>query len=375
MGAGNERADFGFAMFNGYVYVAGGSNNSGTLQTTVFHALLGTGSIGTWTTNDTAFTTARSGAVLVAYGSSLYLLGGFDGTNYLFDTQYVNIIGNAADGTVGTIGTWAPGTSLPQPVRQGSGFAANGYLYVFGGRSASTTCTTNTYVAPITGYLTVDSTGYPTTGFSAATNRVTRYGIGSWSQTIIAFSDARYGTAAAYGSGKTYLLGGGCSALVGTGTGTTANRAFYSTLQTQPQIADYSIAIDADTNVFPAKWLMNGIDGGTGAQWTFNYKSAANGGSPTWGLNTNAGVVTLGTPGTYTPIDGSGANLNSTTGGRWFFLAETVDASQAFGYPEDVKRGPTITDITLEFSADPGKRLHHGKTFTGGILQPLDAPF
>jgi len=224
-------------------------------------------------------------------------------------------------------------------------------------------------VASIAGYLTVASTN-----FTAAQNRVSRYGIGSWSRTIIAYSDARYGEAAAYGSGKAYLLGGGCSALVGTGTGTTANRAFYSTLQTQPQIANYSIAIDADTNVFPAKWLMNGIDGGTGAQWTFNYKSAASG-TPTWGLNTNAGVVTLGTPGTYTPIDGSGTNLNSSTGARWFFLAETVDASQAFGYPEDVTRGPTITDITLEFSADPGKRLHHGKTFTGGILQPLDAPF
>jgi hypothetical protein len=86
-------------------------------------------------------------------------------------------------------------------------------------------------------------------------------------------------------------------------------------------------------------------------------------------------VVTLGTPATYTPLDAGGVNTNTTVGARWFFLSETVDASQAFGFPEDVTRGPTITDITLEFSADPSKRLHHGKTFTGGLLQPLDAAF
>ena len=346
MGAGNERADFGFSTFNGYVYVAGGTNNSGTLQTSVFHALLGTGSIGSWTTTDTAFTTARSGAVLVAYGASLYLLGGYDGANYLQDTQYVNITGT------GTIGTWAPGTSLPQPVRQGGGFAANGYLYLFGGRSASATCTTNTYVAAISGY---------------PPGSANRYGIGGWSQTVVSYSDARFGEAAAYGSCKTYLLGGGCSALVGTGTGTTANRAFFSTLQVQPQISNYSLPIDASVDVFPAKWLLNGVDNGTGAQWTLNYMSSNNA-THSWGTNTSAGAVTLGTPGTYTYFD-------ATTGERWYFLNVTVDASQAFGFPEDVTRGPTITDITLEFSANPGLRLHHGKTFAGGILQPLDAPF
>ncbi len=356
MGATFERADFGFSMFNGYVYVVGGTNNAGTLQNTVFHALLGAGSIGTWTTSDTAFTQIRSGSVLVAYGQTLYLMGGYDGANYLLDTQYVNITGT------GAIGTWAFGTSLPQAVRQGAGFAANGYLYVFGGRSAASTCTTNTYVAPITGYAPGSSS---------------RFGIGSWSQTVVAFSDARFGEAAAYGSGKTYILGGGCSALVGTGTGTTANRAFYSTLQNQPQIANYSIEIDTDTNVFPAKWLMNGVDNGTGAQWNFNYQSSTTANN-VWGINTNAGTVTLGTPGTYNPLDGSSNNTNTAAcacGAEYFFLHVNVDASQAFGFPEDVTRGPTIADITLEFSSDPSKRLHHGKTFTGGQLQPLETPF
>jgi hypothetical protein len=348
MGAGNERADFGFSMFNGYIYVVGGSNNSSVLQTTVFHALLGSGSIGTWTTNDTAFTTARSGMALVAYGQTLFLMGGYDGSNYLFDTQYVNITGT------GTIGTWAFGSSLPQAVRQGQGFAANGYLYVVGGRSAASTCTTNTYVAPINGY---------------APGSTSRFGIGGWSQTIVAFTAARYGQAVAYGAGKAYVMGGGCAAFVGG-----SDRVYYSTLQAQPQVTNYSIAIDTDTDVFPSKWLLNGVDNGTGAQWILNYKSSTSS-AAVWGQNTNAGTVTLGTPGTYTPLDAGGSNTNLTTGARYYFLNTTVDASQAFGFPEDVTRGPTIADLTLQFTSDPSKRLHHGKTFTGGELQPLDAPF
>ena len=351
MGVGNERADFGYAQFNGYVYVAGGMNNSSAFQNTVFHSQIGAGSLGAWVTNDTTFTTVRTGATLVAYGATLYLMGGIDAAagNYLLDTQYVNITGT------GTIGTWTFGTSLPQPVRQGTGFAANGYLYVFGGRSASATCTTNTYVAPINGYPPGSSS---------------RYGIGGWSQTVVAFSEARYGASASYNAGKTYILGGACSTLIGQASGGTTpypNRVFYSTLQSQPQISNYSVAIDQDTDVFPAKYLMNGVDNGTGAQWQLSYKSSNNA-TNAWSAATNAGVVTLGTPGAVSYAD-------TLTGERWYFLSVTVDASQAFGYPEDVTRGPTITDITLETTVDPGKRLHHGKSFTGGVLQPLDAPF
>jgi hypothetical protein len=53
----------------------------------------------------------------------------------------------------------------------------------------------------------------------------------------------------------------------------------------------------------------------------------------------------------------------------------SIDASQAFGYPEDISRGPTIADLTLQFTANPSKRLMHGRTFTGGLQQPDDTPF
>jgi hypothetical protein len=92
----------------------------------------------------------------------------------------------------------------------------------------------------------------------------------------------------------------------------------------------------------------------------------------TWGRTTNFGNVTLDTPGVYNALNGSGTNINCA---RFYYLSVSVDSSQAYGYPDDVSRGPTITDLTLEKSDDPAKRLMHGRTFTGELQQPDDTPF
>jgi hypothetical protein len=106
------------------------------------------------------------------------------------------------------------------------------------------------------------------------------------------------------------------------------------------------------------------------------------------------GTITYldGTTNTITAVAQSGASLTVTTTktigsaqaysisrvdtqfARWYYFSINIDASQTFGYPEDVDRGPTIWDLSLFFTADPNKRLRHGKTFTGGELQPLDTP-
>lgn len=124
-------------------------------------------------------------------------------------------------------------------------------------------------------------------------------------------------------------------------------------------------------HVFPTKWLMNGLDNDIGARWNMRYRSST-AGAASWGLETNFGRVTLGQPENYIPLNGAGANTNFA---RYYYLSTTIDSSQAFGYPEDVSRGPTINDLTLFFTSDPSKRLRHGKTWTGGQQQPLDTPF
>jgi hypothetical protein len=91
----------------------------------------------------------------------------------------------------------------------------------------------------------------------------------------------------------------------------------------------------------------------------------------TWGQESALTAVTLGTLGIYTPVNSSGVSTNCA---RFYYLSVNIDSSQAYGYPEDVTRGPTISDLSLFFTADPSKRLMHGRTFTGGVGQPLDTP-
>lgn len=236
-------------------------------------------------------------------------------------------------------------------------------MYLFGGRTDNTTCRSNTIVAPISANTTIATGNNPT-------------GIGEWYATNVRYSGNRYGAGAVYYDGKAYVLGGQCnSTLI-----TTTNKVQLSTLQSQPQLARYSRLIDTDTDVFPTKWLLNGLDNSIGARWYLRYRSMTNPlatapcTSPTmtsWGQETNYGEITLGSPGPYYPLSGSGANTGCA---RYFYLSVNIDSSQAYGYPEDVSRGPTISDLSLFFTADPSKRLMHGRTFTGGEQQPLDTP-
>jgi hypothetical protein len=146
--------------------------------------------------------------------------------------------------------------------------------------------------------------------------------------------------------------------------------------------------IDTDTDVFPTGWLMNGLDNSTGAEWYLRYSSmhdldtlvapnedcGTSANMPTmttWGQETNFGQVPLGIVEPYVPKEAGGGNINCA---RYFYISVNIDSQQAFGYPEDVTRGPTITDLSLFFTADPSKRMRHGKTFTGGVQQPLDTP-
>ncbi|HEX8182533.1 MAG TPA: hypothetical protein VF575_02935 [Candidatus Saccharimonadales bacterium] len=343
------RSQIGASVWNNRIYVTGGLDGANAAQTTVYRSpdMSAGGNISSaWVTTDTAFNIARSGHTTMAYAGNLYVLGGFDGTNYLNDVQYAKI------SSTGAVGAWSYTTSLPQRVYQADGFTANGYMYLFGGRSNATTCTTNTYIAPISANTTIASGNNPT-------------GLGDWSQTNVKYAGARYGVAAAYDQGRAYILGGGCTAMVAAG-----ERAYYSTLQSQPQVAKYSLLIDTDTDVFPSKWLMNGLDNDVGARWKFTYRSSTDA-TAAWGQTTDYGTVTLGTPATYTPVDSVGTNTNFA---RYYYLSVSIDSSQAFGYPEDVSRGPTINDLSLFFTSDPSKRLIHGKTFTGGVQQPLDTP-
>lgn len=368
------RTKFGAAVWNNRLYVVGGLDSTASPTATVYVSpqLNAGGDItGSWSTASPNFSVARSGPTVIAYANNLYIIGGTDGTNYLSDVQYAQI--SATDGSPGS---WTYSSSLPGPVSQADGFAANGYIYLVGGRSDATTCTPATLIAPISANTTIASGNHPT-------------GIGQWYSTGQNYTGDRYGAAAVYYQGKAYVLGGACGSTLSYASPTVQQTSLLS----QPQVAKYSIMLDTDSDVFPNKWLLNGIDNSIGAKWQLKYGSMtdSNAAGPdgtlgtsddgtscssskmsTWGQTTNFGDVSLGLPGAYTPKDSSGTNTNCA---RFFDFNVTVDASQAFGYPDDVTRGPTITDLTLQFTADATKRLMHGRTFTSELQQPDDTPY
>lgn len=364
-GLPNTRSNFSSTVWNNRIYVVGGEGSgTGCTASSVCNTIYvspqlnnGGNITAQWTTNSTPFSVARSGASTTAYANNLYILGGFDGSNYLSDTQYSQINTNN-----GSVGEWTYSTNLPRSVSQGDSFAANGYIYLAGGRSSASSCGPSMLIAPISANTTIASGNHPT-------------GVGEWFETNQRYTGNRYESSAIYNDGKAYIIGGAC----GTSLTYATPVIQQTTLLSQPQVAKYSIMIDTDSDVFPNYWLINGIDNSIGAKWQLKYQSMTNANtlcaaSPmtTWGRVTNFGDVTLGLPGIYTPLDGSG---NDTNCARYFYFNTTIDSSQAYGYPDDVSRGPTISDITLQFTSDPSKRLMHGRTFTGGLQQPLDTPY
>lgn len=421
-----SRTKFGAAVWNNRIYVVGGLNSAGSANNTIYISpqLSSGGDISSnWTSDADTLSVARYGLAMTAYANNLYVIGGNDGTNYLSDTQFTQINSD------GTIDAWKYSTGLPLPLSEGEAFAANGYMYIVGGRSSASTCAPKTLIAPISANTTIATGNNPT-------------GVGEWYETNVKYAGGRYGGALAHTGGKFYLLGGGCTSpqagtygtgtisqstttVTGSGTSWTDNyvggtvtyqdastativrvvsttqmvvgvsktvgagqtysitvpRHSFAVLKAQPQIAKYSRMIDAGKDVFPTVWLMNGIDNSIGARWQFSYSSMndptvtdstkACGGSAmsNYGQRTNYGDVTLGQPGAYTVKNSGGTNVSC---GRYFYLSISIDASQTYGYPEDVQRGPTLSDISLFFQSSPGKRLIHGKTFIEGTQQPLD---
>jgi len=407
------------------LYVFGGIDSSGNYLSDGQFATLGykTGTISqsgnTVTGSGTTFTSAMVGSTL-QYGSDsskATITGYTDATHITVSANKTVPAGTLFVVQDGSVGSWTYTTSVPGKIAQAEAFGANGYIYLVGGRSSATSCSPKTQVAPVSANTTIATGNYPT-------------GVGDWFETNVRYAGGRYGAAVSYTGGKIYVMGGGCTSpqagtysagtmtqsgttVTGSGTNWTDNyiggtityfdsstativavtdathlvvdvsktvtshtysisvaRNSYGVAKSQPQVAKYSRLIDTDTDVFPNSWLVNGLDNSIGARWQAIYRSST-AAAASWGQDTNFGNITLGTVNPYTPKDGAGAN---TSYARYYYLNIFIDASQTYGYPEDVARGPTMTDISLFYTADPSKRLRHGKTFTGGELQPLDTP-
>jgi N-acetylneuraminic acid mutarotase len=246
------------SVWDNRIYVTGGLDGSAAAQATTYVSprLASGGDItSAWSTIN-SFNTARSNHTTIAYANNLYVLGGVNGNNFLNDVQFATIgyktgtitqsgtatitgsgttwtaamVGSTLqyrDGEIatitgwssatsitvnvtkvvtagsgytiqdGSINAWSYTTSLPEPIAGADGFAANGYMYLVGGRSAIGDCVPNTLQAPISANTTI-ATGNNATG------------IGEWYETNVKYAGERYGNAVAYSKGKVYVTGGAC---------------------------------------------------------------------------------------------------------------------------------------------------------------------
>lgn len=126
---GNNRTSMGFAIYNGYMYIVGGSGGGGTFQQTSAYAPINSdGTVGTWQTT-TSLPVTLAAHELVIYNGYAYVTGGLTSGN----NDFVNTTYYARVNSNGGLGSWTTGPAFTG-VRSGHGsVAVNGYLYVSGG--------------------------------------------------------------------------------------------------------------------------------------------------------------------------------------------------------------------------------------------------
>ncbi len=172
-------------VYNGYLYIIGGdtSSYSNDIQ---YCPLNANGSVGTCTQQAAAFTTARYSHTSVAWGGYLYITGGWNG-GFLNDIQYCPINAN------GSVGTCTQQTAAFTTARyEHASVAYNGYLYISGGCSGGSNCSTANTLNDIQRVRI------------AAGNS----GVGATTQQAAAFTSARYGHTSIVYNGYLYIIGG-----------------------------------------------------------------------------------------------------------------------------------------------------------------------
>jgi len=342
------RAWMGCDVFNGYAYITGGLDNTAAAQANVYYSpsLASGGNItSAWGSYGTNFTTARENLSAVTAGGYLYILGGDDKTNPQLDVQFVQL--NPSTGS--PTGAWAYGTDLPQPVSGQGAFAANGYIYLIGGRTgiSSTSCLSTTAVA------SVNSTGT----------------ISRWSTSINNFNtSARFGMGIAFYNGYYYSLGGDdCTNIVST------NPLQQGGERSESMIAQWSKYADLNGNGTPwnfVAYLTNAQNNSIDIEkWSMNYISSFDSGTtPSWGVSTSVSPLPNQSITVINALDGGGTNLKLS---RWFMLTFSINMTKSFDFPDQSQ--PTVSQYELYYSPPSAKRLMHGKDFRDQVQQDLDA--
>jgi len=140
------REDFEAVVWNGFVYVMGGSTTGGAYLDTVLHAQIQSdGTLADWMAT-TSLPTAVAGYASALWNGRIYvIIGGWPG--WKGEVYYAEINPDSS------LGDWNPTTSLPAPRRAPVAAVRNDIIYVIGGQYPSTVYHSTVY------YATVNSDG------------------------------------------------------------------------------------------------------------------------------------------------------------------------------------------------------------------------
>jgi hypothetical protein len=223
-----------------------------------------------WAADNTAshaFINGRAYLASAVWGNYIYLIGGYDGTNYYNDVQYTSISGGSLTdpnscGVSSTVWCGSGTYTFSATAKRGMGAAAYaGYLYVVGGRNG-TTSYTDVVRAPLTnstgavgsftsdtslpsgphtfigvvihnnviyamGGMTDNAGNAPSNVISCAPLDASTGAVGAWTACTRTLSAARWGAGIAAYNGRLFVVGG-CS---GTGVPPCATGSYLATTE------------------------------------------------------------------------------------------------------------------------------------------------
>jgi N-acetylneuraminic acid mutarotase len=257
------RSSLNTVVANGYVYAIGGGNGSFTAQSTVYYAKLNAnGSAGSWSTNANALPSARYQATSVVANGYVYVMGGRDASSVAQSTVYY-----AKLKSDGSTSTWSTnGNALPQVLYSASSAVANGYVYVLGGSNASVQSTVY--------YAKLNADG----------------STGTWTTNTNALSAVRVAQTTVVANGYIYAIGGQDSS-----TGQTT--VYYAKLNNDGSIGSWSTTTALATARYNAAsvvsngyvYVIGGYSAPGSTQATVLYaKLNSDGTIGSWNTNTNA---------------------------------------------------------------------------------------
>jgi len=283
-----------------------------------------------WCTSGNTFTTARQDNNLVAYNSVLYVVEGYDGTNNLGDIQSSAI--SVSDGGLATFGYT---TNQDYKGRARSAAAANGYIYFFGTENSLT----DSYYAAINVNNTLGNLYKASNlGMLAASNHV---------HGAVVFNDGFF-----YSLGGCTLTGASCSSTVN-------NNVEYAGQKASARLAHYTKLFDTQVDTAPSQLLINGTlsSGGSAVQTSLQTASTSD---PVLGVAQVFKPTLLGNNYLIQALNSGGTNVGIAFN---YFISLTLDDSQSGTFPEN-STTTNVTDITIFYHANPGRRLRHGASFT-----------